>query len=138
MTVVGDESSAVHKEARLTRAEYLALLKGWYDAWNQHDLDEVLRLMHPEVHFEHWDGRTVIGTRALRLIWSNWFAGRDFQFVEEETFIDDAAQKALFRWVLRWPASEPRCCGIEERRGLDVLHFHQGLILRKLTYSKTD
>ena len=44
----------------------------------------------------------------------------------------------LYRWQLDAPSFEP---GYEDRheirRGLDVLHFQDDKIVRKLTYSKT-
>ena len=47
-------------------------------------------------------------------------------------------QKALYRWQLEWPSIEKGCEGKpEKRRGVDVLHFKDGKIIKKLTYSKT-
>jgi len=44
----------------------------------------------------------------------------------------------LYRWQLERPSIEKGCEGkIEKRRGVDVLHFEDGKIIRKLTYSKT-
>lgn len=119
----------------LSRDEMSRRLAHWYEAWNRHDLDGVLALLHPDVRFEHWDGRTLTGRAALRLAWAAWFAGGGFLFREQETFIDQDAQKALFRWILRWnlPGNGSR---EEEREGVDVLHFRDGLIVKKLTFSK--
>jgi hypothetical protein len=56
----------------------------------------------------------------------------------EETFVDPVEQKALYRWQLEWPSFEEKYRGQpEKRRGIDVLHFSSGKIVRKLTYSKT-
>lgn len=113
-------------------------LAAWVRAWREHDLAGVLLLVHENVRLEHWDGRLILGKAALRRAWSDWFAGRDFQFVEEETFVDAPAQRALFRWRLTWPSALPGWQGEkEERRGVDVLHFQDGLIVRKLTYCQT-
>ena len=61
-----------------------------------------------------------------------------FRFTEEETFIDVEQQKVLYRWQLEWPSIEKGCEGKpEKRRGVDVMHFKDGKIIRKLTYSKT-
>ena len=47
-------------------------------------------------------------------------------------------QKVLYRWQLEWPSIEMGCEGMpEKRRGVDVMHFKDGKIIRKLTYSKT-
>lgn len=122
----------------LPRHELLELLGRWYRAWDRHDLEAVMSLFCDDVVFENWTGARVQGKQALHRAWSAWFAGRDFRFEEEETFVDAAAQKALYRWNLHWPCRESGREGLAEvRRGVDVLHFSGGLICRKLTYSKT-
>ena len=122
----------------LTRNELTRALARWYKAWNAHDLDAVMSLLHESVRFEHWDGTQVLGKPALRRAWSAWFSGSDFRFDEEETFIDEREQKVLFRWRLSWPSPLAERRGEpEKRRGVDVLHFQDRLIIRKLTYCKT-
>lgn len=113
-------------------------LARWYRAWDEHDLEGVLALMHDDVRFEHWDGSLIIGKAALRRAWSAWFAGGGFRFVEQETFLDETVSKALFRWRLRRPSPLPDHRGEpQERQGVDVLHFADGLIIRKLTFCQT-
>jgi hypothetical protein len=52
--------------------------------------------------------------------------------------MDESQQKVLYRWCLEWPSIEKGCAGKpEKRRGVDVMHFKDGKIIRKLTYSKT-
>ena len=79
------------------------------------------------------------GKKALRKAWEPWFKDHgDFRFMEEETFIDETEQKVLYRWSLEWPSMEKGYEGrYEKRRGIDVLHFKDGRIIKKLTYSKT-
>jgi hypothetical protein len=56
----------------------------------------------------------------------------------EETSIDESQRKVLYRWQPEWPSIEEGCEGKpEKRRGVDVMHFKDGTIIRKLTYSKT-
>lgn len=123
----------------LSRTDILQILAAWYEAWNAHDLDAVMVLFHDDVVFENWTGGRAAGKAALRAAWAGWFADHGgFRFDEEETFVDEAAQKALYRWTLTWPSPDPDREGrTEVRRGVDVLHFRDGKILRKLTYSKT-
>lgn len=123
----------------LTRSEFNAMLPMWYEAWNRHDLDAVMDLFHDDVVFVHWNGVTVSGKKALREQWKSWFKSGQFQFLEQETFIDELNQKVLFRWALDWPSP----MGVyklkrEVRSGLDVLHFQDGKIIKKLTYTRTD
>jgi len=114
-------------------------LEGWNAAWDNHDLDGVMQLLHDAVLFENWTGGQARGKEALRRAWEPWFAHHGgFRFVEEEIFIDVDQQKVLFRWRLDWPSSEKGFEGKPEcRRGVDVLHFQDGKIIKKLTYSKT-
>jgi ketosteroid isomerase-like protein len=110
----------------------------WLKAWDQHNLDGVMELMHEHVVFEHWTGETITGKQSLRRAWTPWFLQHgNFVFIVEDIFVDEQAQKALFRWRLEWPSLEPKYKNKAEiRRGVDVLHFQDGKIREKLTYSK--
>jgi hypothetical protein len=124
---------------RLTRKQILSKLKEWHLAWRKYDLEKVMTFFHEDIFFENWTGAYIKGKKSLRKAWEPWFENHgNFRFLEEETFIDVDHQKALYRWTLEWPSMEP---GVEEqpeiRKGADVIHFKDGLILNKLTYSKT-
>ena len=123
----------------LSRQEIKALLMEWNQAWDRHDLDGVMQLFHRDVLFENWTGATIRGRDNLKKAWAPWFENHGgFRFTEEDTFIDADEQKVLYRWRLDWPCREkPFQRGHETRRGVDVLHFEDGKIIRKLTYSKT-
>ena len=123
----------------LSRNEIENALKQWNLAWDNHDLEGVMALFHEDVIFDNWTGGKVRGKEALRKAWKPWFVNHgNFRFVEEETFIDEKEQKALYRWSLGWPSFESGSEGKhEQRRGVDVIHFENGKILKKLTYSKT-
>ena len=123
----------------LGREEIKEALDRWNRAWDDHDLEGVMALFHDEILFENWTGAKVKGKDALRRAWTPWFKNHGgFRFIEEETFIDEAEQKVLYRWQLNWSCMEKGREGKPEiRRGVDVLHFQDGKIIRKLTYSKT-
>jgi ketosteroid isomerase-like protein len=123
----------------LDREKTIEVLTRWNDAWNEHDLDRVMELLHDEVEFENWTGGRVRGKEALRQAWAPWFASHGgFRFTTEDLFVDENAEKVLFRWSLDWPSTEKGCEGKpERRRGVDVMHFRDGLIIKKYTYSKT-
>ena len=126
-------------EITLSKEEMSATLSEWLRAWNQHDLDRVMDLFHDEVIFENWTGAKVKGKRALCRAWTPWFANHGgSRFIEKETLIDEAAQSALLRWRLEWPSTARGYEGkLERREGVDVLHFCDGKIIQKLTFSKT-
>ncbi len=123
----------------LTSKELREALSLWYGAWNAHDLDGVMDLFHEDVIFENWTGGQARGKEALRNAWAPWFKNHGgFRFNAEDTFIDEGAQKVLFQWSLDWPSGEKGHVGKrEKRRGVDVMHFKDGKIIRKDTYSKT-
>jgi ketosteroid isomerase-like protein len=123
----------------LSRENIENALKQWNIAWDNYDLEGVMELFHDEVLFENWTGGKAKGKEVLRKAWEPWFANHGaFRFTEEETFIDEKEQKVLFRWLLEWPSLEKGYEGkAEKRRGVDVLHFQDGKIIKKLTYSKT-
>jgi hypothetical protein len=127
------------KKVILTREQILLILKQWNRAWANHDLPSVMDLFHEDVFFENWTGAHVRGKAALEKAWEGWFSDQGgFRFAEEDTFVDEIQQKALYRWRLEWPSLEKGYEGCPEiRRGIDVLHFKDGKIIAKLTYSKT-
>ena len=123
----------------LSKKEILKALAKWNQAWDDHDLDGVMALFHPRIVFENWTGGKAEGIEALRKAWEPWFKNHGgFRFIGEDTFVDEAAQKVLYEWTLDWPSSEKGYQGKrEKRRGLDVMHFQDGKIIRKSTYCKT-
>lgn len=98
-----------------------------------------MALFDDDVLFDNWTGQRVRGKALLHRIWAQWFACHgDFRFIEEQTMIDEARQTAVYCWRLEWPSQEAGYEGAHESRsGVDVLHFRNGRITRKLSYSKT-
>ena len=123
----------------LTKQEIHERITIWLRAWDDHNLDGVMDLMHDDVVFENWDGKIIKTNTSLRRAWTPWFLQHgNFMFIAEDIFVDEQEQKALFRWRLEWPSLEINFKGKPEvRRGVDVLHFVDGKIREKLTYSKT-
>jgi ketosteroid isomerase-like protein len=124
----------------LSRDEILTAMIEWNRAWDRHDLDGVMDLFHEEVLFENWTGGKAVGKEALRKAWAPWFADHGhFRFKEEDLFADEQEQKVLYAWELSWPSREKGFEGKpERRRGVDIIHFKDGKIIKKLTYSKTN
>jgi len=124
---------------KLSREKLADLLNHWNHAWARYDLDGVMALFHEDVVFDNWTGGRASGRQALYDAWAPWFRNHGgFKFTEEDTFIDVDEQKVLFRWRLDWPSSEKGYTGKPEtRKGVDIIHFKDGKIIQKLTYSKT-
>ncbi len=124
---------------KLTNTEIHNRINDWLNSWNNHHLQDVLELIHDDVVFENWKGAPVIGKSHLRQSWLPWFINHgNFKFTVEDIFADEQEQKALFLWQLEWPSLESSFKGKRElRRGADVLHFLEGKISKKYTYSKT-
>ncbi len=107
-------------------------------AWERYDLDAVMELFHEEILFKNWDGKTIRGKELLRKSWKLWFNRKDFRFIREDLIMDEQAQKVVFLWLLEWPSPEPGLKGQPEvRKGVDILYFREGKIIRKLTYTET-
>lgn len=123
----------------LTKSDMLDAIHLWLNAWDEHCLDGVMALMHDQVVFENWTGVAIAGKQALRRAWAPWFLRHgDFRFIYEDIFIDAEQQKALFQWRLEWPSLEAAYKGKPEvRSGVDVLHFLDGKIYKKYSYSRT-
>ena len=123
----------------LSKKEIREALTRWNSAWENHDLDGVMELFHDDVLFENWTGGQAKGKDNLRKAWASWFENHGgFKFTEEDTFIDEDEQKVLYQWSLDWPSLEKGHEGRpERRRGVDVIHFKDGKIIQKQTYSKT-
>ena len=109
----------------LSKVEIIKLIKAWLIAWNDHNLEGVMGLIHDDIVFENWTGSTVIGKNNLHRLWIPWFLNHgNFRFIEEDIFIDVQKQKVLFSWILHWPSLERYYKGKPEiRRGVDILHF---------------
>ncbi len=124
---------------KLTRKEIESLWDDWNAAWDNHDLEKVMGFFHDEIYFNNWTGGNAKGKEQLRNAWNDWFLNHgNFKFIQEEIFIDVEEQKLLYRWELSWPSFEKGYEGKpEKRRGVDVVHFKDGKIINKLTYSKT-
>lgn len=118
--------------------EFERVFEEWLGAWNSQDLDAVIALFAEDAVFESWNGMRVEGREGIGKAWRAWFDGDPFEFSVEELFFDEVSQRAAFAWVYEGPgtggAREP---GRETRRGVDLIRFEDGKIVRKTTYSKT-
>jgi len=123
----------------LCRDEIQKALAQWNQSWDGHDLEGVMELFHKDIIFENWTGARVRGKEALQRAWEPWFQKHGgFRFIGKDIFIDEGQQKVLYQWTLEWPSNAKGYLGKPERRdGVDVMHFKDGKIIRKSSYSKS-
>ena len=124
---------------KLTKDEIKEKLEKWNEDWANYNLQGVMSLFHDDILFDNWTGGQAKGKEQLFQAWESWFENNNgFKFTDEDTFIDVDEQKVLYQWRLDWTSSEKGYEGKPEaRRGVDVLTFQNGKIIKKLTYCKT-
>lgn len=123
----------------LSKTELIEALDNWNQSWEDYDLDGVMALFHDDIIFDNWTGGQARGKENLQKAWDPWFKNNQgFKFIKEDAFVDVEDQKILYQWRLEWLSNEKGYEGKPEtRRGIDVIHFKEGKIIQKLTYSKT-
>ena len=120
----------------MTHAELEDLVVRFTDAFNREDLDAVMAFFADDGIYDEFDGRQRKGKDAIRAAFEPQFRG-DFgrmRFVTEDLFVDPASGKGLIRWL----CTTERNGKIRGWRGLDVLHFRNGLLVEKQTYAKAE
>jgi len=121
---------------RAERSRLEDLVLRFTDAFNREDLDAVMSFMADDALYDEFNGRQHRGKAAIREAFVPQFRG-DFgkiRFRTEDVFVDAASGKALIRWLCTLETEE-RTGGW---RGLDILHFENGLVKEKLTYAKAE
>lgn len=120
----------------LTRAVLAAATRDFTQAFNDEDLDRVMNYFADDAIYDQFDGRPAVGRDAIRAAFEPQFRGEygEMRFLDDDMFVDEAEQKTMISWECTLRDGE-RYGGW---RGLDILHFRDGKILRKLTYAKTE
>lgn len=118
-----------------TDHEVLAIVRAFHDAFNKHDIDELMALVTDDCVFENTypppDGTRYVGREAVREAWRKFFAANpDAFFAIEEIFA------AGNRCVLRWRYTKTKEGKPWHLRGVDVFKVTAGKIAEKLSYVK--
>jgi ketosteroid isomerase-like protein len=118
-----------------TRENLLDLTGRFMAAFNRLDLDGVMAFFAEDAIYDEFNGRRNASLAAIRAAFEPQFAGAfgPIQFLEEDLFVDAESGKVMASWR----------CTLEIKgdptswRGLALLHFVGGKLVRKLTYAKT-
>lgn len=123
-------------QAKITRAQLQDLVLRFTEAFNQDDLDGVMAFMAEDAIYDEFNGTLNQGKDAIRQAFVPQFRGDHgvIRFHPEDLFIDTDTGKALIRWSCTLDKGGHR----RAWRGLDVLHFENGLLKQKHTYAKTE
>jgi ketosteroid isomerase-like protein len=121
----------MHTEALDQAEETLAAVDRFNEAFNNHDVDAIMRLMTEDCVFESTspapDGWRVEGQDAVRAVWEDLFrSSPDARFEAEEIFA--SKDRCVARWVYTF--------GGGHIRGVDVMRVRDGKLAEKLSYVK--
>jgi ketosteroid isomerase-like protein len=112
----------------------LATIGLFNEAFNQHDVEAVMKLMTDDIVFENTSGGRLEGqkavravlTRAFKLMSTGWFHA-------EDTFA--AGDRCVVLWAYTFNREEPER---DRVRGIDVFRVRDGLVAEKFSYVKSE
>jgi len=118
----------------MTRRELEKLTLEFTEAFNRDDIEAVMSYFADDAIYDEFNGARHQGKSAIRKAFEPQFAGKygKMRFHDEDMFIDVEAGKALIRWLLTLEEEDRQGA----YRGLDILHFQDGLLVEKHTYCK--
>ena len=117
-----------------TRRRLAELTRRFVTAFNENDLDAVLACFSDDGVYDEFNGTSNRGKDAIRAALLPQFTGRygTMRFIEDDLFVDAEAGKVMASWR----------CTLEMKgqptswRGLDLMYFRDGALVRKSTYAK--
>jgi ketosteroid isomerase-like protein len=109
----------------------LNVIERFNDAFNRHDVDEIMAQMTDDCVFEDTDpapdGTRHTGQAAVRAAWEELFASTpSARFETEEAFA--CGDRCVVRWRYTWRDGHVR--------GIDVFRVRDGKVAEKLSYVK--
>ena len=116
------------------RRRLAELTRRFVTAFNDNDLDAVMSYFADDGVYDEFNGTRNRGKDAIRAALLPQFTGRygAMRFIDDDLFVDADAGKVMASWR----------CTLELKgqptswRGLDLLHFQGGVLVRKTTYAK--
>jgi len=123
--------------ARMAKVESgMRLVLAFNDAFNQHDVDGMMKLMSEDCVFENTapapDGTVYKGKDAVTQFWRDFFRESPSAHIEiEEIF--GLGNHCIMRWRYDWVDVS----GLKGHvRGVDIFKIREGFISEKLSYVK--
>jgi len=111
----------------------LAAVERFNDAFNRHDVDDVMAAMTDDCVFESTSppiGERIVGHDKVRAFWEQFFAASpSSRFDAEEVIV--TGDRCVVRWVHVWAGDAPGSV-----RGVDVITVRDGKVAEKLAYVK--
>lgn len=116
-------------------SDTLAAVARFNDAFNRHDVNDVMAAMTSDCLFENTnpapDGARFVGQDAVRAYWTIFFEKTpDANFESEETIV--MGNRCIVRWVYR----KTKDAKPWHLRGVDVFKVKDGKVAEKLSYVK--
>ena len=126
------QTPAADPEAERT----LRVLRQFHQAFNQHAVDQIMRLMTEECVFENTypapDGARLEGHTAVRAYWEQLFRESPMaDFAIEELFA--CADRGVLRWRYTWMDAQGQPGHV---RGVDIFRVRDGKVAEKYSYVK--
>ncbi|CAN5506601.1 nuclear transport factor 2 family protein [soil metagenome] len=113
-----------------------AVIEAFHAAFNQHDVDAVMRLMTDDCVFENTypppDGSRSEGQTAVRAFWHELFSGSPQARFETEEIIA-AGDRGVLRWTYHWIDQNQQAGHV---RGVDIFRVRDNKIAEKFSYVK--
>ncbi len=120
--------------ARMSKVEAaMRIVLTFNDAFNNHDVPEMMKLMSENWVFENTeDGTRYSGKDAVTQFWRTFFQESPHAHIDiEEIF--SLANRCIMRWRYSWEDTEGKKGHV---RGVDIFRVEDGLIAEKFSYVK--
>jgi hypothetical protein len=123
--------------ARMAKLESsMRLVLQFNDAFNNHDVAGMMKLMSEDCVFENTDpapdGTRYSGKEVVTQFWQNFFRDSPQAHIEIEEIFGLGA-RCVMRWKYSWVDSAGQPGHV---RGVDIFKEREGLLIEKLSYVK--
>jgi steroid delta-isomerase-like uncharacterized protein len=111
----------------------MAAIERFNDAFNQHDVDSLTKLMTDDVVFENTGDQRFEGQEAICAFFRRFFETTPMAWFDTEDMFA-AGDRCVVRWTLSFNTEEPERGRV---RGVDVFRVRDGRVTEKFSYVKS-